>query len=119
MLRILPDAPVLQSQHIGIDHLIPEKMRGPTSFANLALACFHCNNNKDPNIAGIDPESQERAFLFSPREDSWSEHFVWNGPRLVGLTPFAKATIELLQINRYDRVAVRESLINEGVFPPE
>lgn len=56
------------SSTLEIDHLIPEKMRGPTSFANLALTCFHCNNNKGPNIAGVDPETHERAFLFSPRE---------------------------------------------------
>jgi hypothetical protein len=99
-----------------IDHVIPEKMRGSTDMANLALACFHCNNSKGPNIAGIDPMTEQPAFLFSPRKDIWSEHFAWNGARLEGLTPSGRATVELLEINRPDRIAVRQSLIVEGVL---
>jgi 5-methylcytosine-specific restriction endonuclease McrA len=53
-----------------VDHVIPEKMDGTTAFENLALACFKCNNHKGPNIAGMDPESGARAFLYDPRKDN-------------------------------------------------
>jgi hypothetical protein len=100
------------------DHVTPEKLGGESTFDNLALACFHCNNNKGPNIAGIDPENGERAFLFDPRAQIWTDHFVWAGPLLRGRTGAGRATIRICQINRPDRVAVRAALMNEGVFPP-
>lgn len=55
--------------------------------------------------------------LFHPRQDSWPEHFEWNGAILVGRTPVGRATVELLAINHPDYVLLRESLIEEGVFP--
>lgn len=100
-----------------IDHVVPEKLDGQTVEQNLALACFKCNNHKNPNIAGIDSETSEKAFLFDPRADSWSEHFVWQGPILVGRTPIGRATIAVLQINASHRVSHRRQLMTEGVFP--
>ena len=101
-----------------IDHVIAEKHHGPTVASNLALSCFRCNVHKGPNIAGIDPETQQIVPLFHPRNDLWSEHFCWDGPVLAGLTPSGRATIDVLDINHPIRVALRESLIAEGVFPP-
>ena len=100
-----------------IDHVVPEKMDGETVDENLALACFKCNNHKGPNIAGIDPADGAKAFLFDPRTDVWSEHFVWDGPFLTGLTPKGRTTVALLQINVGHRVSHRRQLITEGVFP--
>ena len=100
-----------------IDHVIPEKMNGATELANLALACFKCNNHKGPNIAAI-TTTGERAYLFDPRSDRWAEHFAWDGPSLIGLTAKGNATIALLQINASHRVAHRRQLIAEEVFPP-
>jgi hypothetical protein len=57
--------------------------------------------------------------LFHPREDDWSEHFEWNGPELVGKTPVGRGTVAVLGINLSENVELRESLIEEGVFPPE
>jgi hypothetical protein len=100
-----------------VDHVIPEKMEGDTEAANLALACFKCNNHKGPNIAGIDPHTGLREFLFNPRQDEWSEHFRWSGPYLTGITATGRTTISLLQINASHRVSHRRQLIAEGVFP--
>lgn len=62
-----------------IDHVIAEKHHGPTTLENLALACFHCNNHKGPNIAGIDPTTGEITRLFHPRIDKtlrfWLRYF--------------------------------------------
>lgn len=100
-----------------IDHVIPEKMNGQSTEDNLCLACFKCNNHKGPNIAGIDELTGQKSFLFDPRRDTWSDHFTWHGPILVGATPQGRSTIELLQINAAHRVAHRRQLIREGVFP--
>ncbi|RCS46492.1 HNH endonuclease [Bremerella cremea] len=102
-----------------VDHIIPEKMKGETSLPNLCLACFPCNNCKGPNIAGIDPETKQKTFLFDPRNEAWREHFVWDGPYLRGKTSVGRATVDLLQINLSFRIAFRRQLIVEGVFPPK
>ncbi|HSG72929.1 MAG TPA: HNH endonuclease signature motif containing protein, partial [Planctomycetaceae bacterium] len=87
------------------DHIIAKKHRGETVADNLALACSYCNRYKGPNVAGIDPETNTHTPLFHPRHDSWSDHFRWNGPQLVGLTPIGRTTIDVLRINHPDAVA--------------
>ena len=49
-----------------IDHVIARKHGGPTVAANLALACFPCNNHKGPNLAGLDPRTRKLTQLFNP-----------------------------------------------------
>jgi hypothetical protein len=100
-----------------IDHIIAEKDHGLTEVSNLALSCFWCNVHKGPNIAGIDAESRQIVPLFHPRRDRWNKHFRWDGPLLLGSTPSGRATIDVLDMNHSVRVALRESLIAEGVFP--
>lgn len=100
-----------------IDQVIAEKHGGQTTLENLALACFHCNNHKGPNIAGIDSLSGQITRLFHPRSDQWKEHFRWQGPALVGITAVGRATVAVLQINVPDRLMHRMALIEEGIFP--
>lgn len=101
-----------------IDHVIAQKHHGAAEFENLALACFRCNAFKGPNIAGIDPDSSEIVRLFNPRQDVWEEHFEWSGAVLRGLSPIGRATIDVLRMNDFDVVRLRQSLIEEGAFPP-
>ena len=101
-----------------VDHVIAEKHSGQTSLENLALACFHCNNHKGPNIAGIDPATNALSRLFHPRLDTWNEHFFWNGPILVGKTEVGRTTIVVLEVNVRHRIIHRRALIEEDVFPP-
>lgn len=84
----------------------------------MCYVCTFCNAYKGPNIAGIDPETRQIVPLFNPRTDRWADHFRWDGPLLTGLTPSARATIEVLEINHPVRAALRESLMAEGGFPP-
>jgi hypothetical protein len=52
--------------------------------------------------------------LFHPRRDRWSEHFAWNDLVLVGLTPIGRATVELLAMNAWQRVELRDNLQSLG-----
>jgi hypothetical protein len=108
----------LSSTRFQIDHIIAEQHGGRMVASNLALACLADNNHKGPNLAGIDPRSGKKVWLFNPRRHKWSRHFRWQGPVLVGRTPIGRATIAVLAINLPLRVAQRAALIAEGVFPP-
>lgn len=101
-----------------IDHVIARQHHGKTHLDNLALICFTCNRHKGPNIAGFDLESQQTTRLFDPRRDNWSDHFRWAGPELIGLSAIGRVTIHVLAINLEIRLALRTSLMHEGVFPP-
>jgi hypothetical protein len=99
-----------------IDHVIARQHGGPQSFENLAFACCFCNRYKGPNLSGMDAVSRQVVPLFHPRRDKWNEHFEWNGPLLIGRTANARATIQALKLNRADAIAVRETLMREGVY---
>jgi hypothetical protein len=99
-----------------IDHIVAEKHGGQTVENNLALACPHCNRFKGPNIAGLDPESSEAIRLFHPRKDAWSEHFEWDGARIVGRTAIGRATVYVLSMNADDLLLIRAELLAEGAL---
>ena len=99
-----------------VDHIIARKHDGKDSADNLALTCFTCNNRKGTDIAGLDPETHELTRLFNPREDNWTEHFVWRGAELHGKTAIGRTTVRILRINLAHRVEVRASLLAEGRF---
>jgi hypothetical protein len=100
----------------SVDHVIARQHQGLTIESNLAMACPFCNGHKGPNIAGIDSRTNQMTRLFHPRRDVWSEHFRWNGAVVVGLSDIARATIAVLAINHAAQVAIRSTLIEEGVF---
>lgn len=101
-----------------LDHIIARQHGGSTSAENLAQSCTHCNAHKGPNIAGLDPATEDLTRLYHPRLDRWSTHFSWRGAMLVGLTPAGRTTISVLAMNAAKVVAVRRALIEEGLFPP-
>jgi hypothetical protein len=75
------------------------------------------NSSKGPSIAGVDPDSGAITPLFHPRQDAWTDHFYWQGALLVGRSAKGRTTIDVLEINEPDRVALRASLQMEGRFP--
>jgi hypothetical protein len=99
-----------------IDHIIAQQHHGRTVLANLALACYHCNLHKGPNIAGKDPVTGRTTRLFHPRKDRWEDHFRWRGPRLVGTTAVGRTTIQVLNINHTAFVLVRKALREAGLW---
>ena len=82
-----------------IEHVIATQHGGTDEFENLALACYHCNLHKGPNIAGIDPESGDIIALFNPRLEQWDGHFERWGTSIAGKTPKGRATIKVLAMN--------------------
>lgn len=101
-----------------IDHITAEQHGGRTVVGNLALSCLRCNLHKGPNIAGRDPATKRLVPLFNPRRHKWASHFRWAGPYLVGRTAIGRTTVMVLAMNHPDAVALRETLITEGKFPP-
>lgn len=102
-----------------LEHIIAKQHRGTDAPENLALACVPCNRHKGPNLSGVDPQTGRVVRLFDPRRQQWKRHFRWNGAVLEGKTLAGRATIDVLQINLAIRVALRQALIDIGVFPPK
>jgi hypothetical protein len=90
----------------------------PTIPKALAWSCHYCNLAKSSNLSGRDLVSGRIVVLFNPRRQRWQRHFVWDAPRLVGLTPCGRATIAVLNINTTHRINLRELLAEAGRFPP-
>lgn len=92
-----------------VDRIIAGQHGGDYTRENTALACPLCNGKKGPNIASVDPGTTEPILpLFNPRADKWSDHFQFNGPYIVGLTPTGRATAALLNMNADRRIDLRK-----------
>ena len=99
-----------------VEHVVPRKHGGGDAPSNLAWSCQSCNLGKGSNLSGL--LGGEIVALFHPRRQTWSRHFHWVGPRLVGKTKCGRVTIRVLNINASDRIALRQILIALGEFPP-
>ena len=99
-----------------IEHIIPRQHGGDDEPSNLALSCPWCNRAKGPNLSGIDRETNELVPLFHPRKQIWSEHFAYQGPRIIGLNPVGRAAVRVLAMNRAEPLEIRAWLMTEGVF---
>ena len=82
-----------------VEHIVARKHNGSDQLDNLALACPECNLHKGSNLTGIDPDSGLVTRLFDPRTQIWSEHFVWEGLRIVGQTAVGRTTNWMLDLN--------------------
>ena len=101
-----------------LDHILAEYHGGVRTPDNIAYTCYACNRFKQSNIAGRNPATGRMVRLFNPRKDAWPRHFGWEGAHLVGKTVRGSVTIDVLRINRPERVEMRKWLIEAGKFPP-
>lgn len=99
-----------------VDHIIPEKHRGATSLDNLCLACLDCNRHKGSDFASFDPDSNEIALLFNPRQHGWTDHFRLEDGRIVPLTAVGRVTVFVLRLNDEIRIRARRALIEAGRY---
>jgi len=104
---------------LTMDHIIPVAAGGQTERDNLWLACRACNEFKGARTHADDPKTGERARLFDPRRQTWSEHFVWSTDQteVVGLTSTGRATAIALQLNRPMLVKARRRWVMSGWQP--
>ena len=93
-----------------VDHVIAEKHGGVTAAENLAFTCWRCNRHKGSDLGSFDPHTHVFAFLFNPRTQRWSTHFVFHSEQIVGLTPGGRTTVNLLRLNSEERLAERRRL---------
>jgi hypothetical protein len=102
-----------------VDHIVPQASAGGDEPENLALFCKSCNTWKGDHIFGIDPETRQRAPLFNPRQDAWSEHFDFGAGnfRLLGRTPVGRATIDRLRMNTSYQIEARRYWVEAGLYP--
>ena len=107
-----------QEATFRIDHIVPESAGGPTTTDNLALACVSCSLRKEARRSGLDVETGRTVALFHPRRQSWSDHFVWDDVRVVGLTATGRVTISTLNLNRTIILNIRREEIERGRHPP-
>lgn len=86
---------------------------------NLALACGGCNSHKYVKTEALGPLSQATVLLYHPRQQSWSEHFIWSVDflEIVGLTAVGRATVKALKLNRPGVVNLLQLLVLAGLHP--
>ena len=94
-----------------VEHIVARQHGGNDDAANLAFACDRCNLYKGPNLSSIDPATGDIVSLFHPRNDVWIDHFAFNGPEIVGLSPTGRATVQLLRMNTERRLRLRKELL--------
>jgi hypothetical protein len=99
-----------------VDHVIALKHQGATEAANLAFACWRCNRHKGSDLGSFDPLTQHFSLLFNPRHQGWSDHFMFQGAQLIGLTAEGRTTIQLLRLNSEERLAERQRLIENSQY---
>lgn len=98
-----------------IDHIRARQHGGQTTAENLALACFHCNRHKGPNIAGWNAATGQLVRLFHPRTDLWDDHFGWRGAEITGKSPIGQVTAQVLAMNADELLLLRAELMEEGI----
>lgn len=103
-----------------VAHVIPQSAGGATSLANLALACYRCNEFKGARVNVPDPQTGESVSLFNPCAQEWHRHFAWSdgGLRIIGQTAIGRATVEALRLNNDWLVSARRIWIRAGLHPP-
>ena len=65
---------------------------------------------------GIDRVTGKLTPLFNPRRHKWAHHFRDDGDILIGHTAISRTTVEVLRINLPNLVALREVLLEDGIF---
>ena len=104
-----------------MEHIQPRATGGTDDPENLAWSCDNCNGAKFTATSALDPITGVRVALFHPRQDRWSDHFLWSDDfvLMIGRTPTGRATVERLQLNREPNVEARRVMILAGKHPPE
>ena len=114
-MRILPvAASASRIVRFHVEHIVARQHGGrsePEIWRWRVAAAISTRGRTSPALI---PTAARLVPLFHPRQHRWSEHFAWEGTIIVGLTPIGRATVELLAMNKWERVEVRENLQSLG-----
>lgn len=117
---------LLSSAPLTIDHIQPQSLGGSDELDNLALACRRCNERRYNFTTGIDPDTKADYPLFNPRQQQWSEHFIWSvdALQIIGKTPYGRATCNRLDLNDERREEpfiqnARQQWVASQLHPPK
>ncbi|MBW4524060.1 MAG: HNH endonuclease [Phormidium tanganyikae FI6-MK23] len=117
---------LLSSAPLSIDHIQPQSLGGSDDLDNLALACRRCNERRYNFMTGIDPETGAEVALFNPRQQQWSDHFMWSTDALqiLGRTSIGRTTCNRLDLNDERREEpfiqnARQQWTIAGLHPPD
>jgi len=113
---LLPQS--LNPSLLEIEHILPTAKGGTDDEENLWLSCRLCNGYKGVQTEAVDPKTGKNISLFNPRIQNWSEHYKWNGEKIVGKTVCGRSTIQALKLNNEIILSVRKKWITVGWFPP-
>jgi hypothetical protein len=113
-------SPAIVGIPMVIDHILPLVAGGDSTFNNLCLACYRCNERKGKRITSNDILTGESVPLFNPRTQNWSEHFAWheNSLEIVALSAIGRVTVQLLRLNDDWLRQARRLWTISGVHPP-
>lgn len=109
----------ITGQPLSVDHIIPQARGGSSEDENLWLSCRRCNEYKGAKVEEIDPATNLSIPLFNPRQQVWSQHFVWSddGTQIIGLTPCGRATVIAIKLNNPHIVEARRLWVSVGWHP--
>ena len=99
---------ILQRAAFHVEYTTPTSKGGTDDLENLAWSCGACNLSKSNRTHLIDPETGQAVPIFNPRTDSWEDHFVFEGYRLVGRTAVGRALVAGLDLNDFQRLLIRQ-----------
>jgi hypothetical protein len=96
-----------------VEHIRARQHGGGDELSNSAFACPDCKAKKGPNVASVSALTGNLVELFNPRQHVWQEHFANMGAEIIGITEIGRATVQLLDMNEIERVAMRAQLQSE------
>ncbi len=100
-----------------IEHIIGIQHGGLNLPENLAYCCAPCNLKKGPNISTILELGGPLIPLFNPRLQNWFEHFETKNGYILPLTDIGTATVNLLELNKPNKVEERFEMLLSGFYP--
>jgi hypothetical protein len=119
-MRLLPHPGVGGGLADGSGPHPPRSARRPDGAREPLARVLPCNAHKGDRITAFDPKTATLVRLFNPRRQVWTEHFAWTAERdrIVGTTPFGRATVVALDLNRAPLVLSRREWVRVGWHPP-
>ena len=92
---------------LQVDHIISEKHGGRSDQSNLALCCAFCNRNKGSDLGSIIHPEPTLIRFYSPRRDTWEDHFEMRDYKIVPRTKIGVVTVQVFQFNVPERLEER------------